>query len=76
MMKDNFVGKGGYMMEKKHDSRRSFLKHILAGAGVIAGTVAAVRSAKAKPVEPGRQKNHDLYRETTAFSKYYKSLRS
>lgn len=63
-------------MEKQDDARRSFLRHILAGAGVIAGTVAIVRSAKAGPVKPGPEKNHDLYRETSAFNKYYKSLRS
>jgi hypothetical protein len=63
-------------MEKQDDARRSFLKRFLAGAGVIAGAVAVARSAKAGPVKPGPEKNHDLYRETQAFSKYYKSLRS
>jgi hypothetical protein len=76
MMKDNFVDKGGIGMEKQHDSRRSFLKHILAGAGVVAGSVAVVRSAKARPIKPDLAKDHDLYRETSAFNKYYKSLRS
>ncbi len=49
---------------------------MLAGAGVIAGTVTIVRSAKAGPTKSGREKNHDLYRETSEFNKYYKSLRS
>ncbi len=63
-------------MEKQNGSRRSFLKHILAGVTVMAGTVAAIRSAKAAPVKPVAEKKHDLYRETSSFNKYYKSLRS
>ena len=63
-------------MEKQQGSRRSFLKHILAGATVVAGVVASVRSSKAGPVKQDAETNHDLYRETSSFSKYYKSLRS
>jgi hypothetical protein len=76
MVNDNLVDKGGKRMEKQHDSRRSFLKHILVGAGVLAGTAGIVRSAKAGPAKRRLEKDHDLYHETSAFNKYYKSLRS
>ncbi len=63
-------------MEKQQDSKRSFLKHILAGTCAIAGTAAITRSAGADPAKRAVEKNHDLYHETSAFNKYYKSLRA
>lgn len=63
-------------MEKQQGSRRSFLKHILGGATVAAGAVASVGPSKAGAVKQDAEKNYDLYRETSSFSKYYKSLRS
>ena len=63
-------------MEKQENSRRSFLKHILAGAAVVSGTLAATRSAKASHVPMKKKENTELYRDTQAFLEYYKSLRS
>ncbi len=64
-------------MEKDQDKRRSFLKHILAGAAVVAGTVAAIKPARAKTVQQPLQGGGDvLYHESDAFKKYYDSLRS
>jgi len=71
--KDN---KEGSMKQEKDKKRRSFLKHVLAGGVVLAGTAAAVRPAGARsgPVQP--ESEETLYRESAEFSKYYKSLRS
>ena len=63
-------------MKKEQDSRRSFLKHMLAGTAAVAGTVAVVRSAKAKPVSVGDHSDEILYHESESFKKYYKTLRS
>ena len=68
--------KGGERMKKEQDNRRSFLKHVLAGSAAIAGTVAIVKSAKAKSVPAGQRTDEVLYRESDSFTKYYKSLRS
>lgn len=63
-------------MEKEQELRRSFLKHVLAGATVLAGVCITARLSKANSVRPTKAKEGDLYRETPEFSKYYKSLRS
>ena len=74
---NHIVEKGGKGMEKQQDSRRSLLKHILAGTCVIAGATVAARSAKAGPAnQRAPEEDRDLYRETPEFKKYYKSLRS
>ncbi|MCP4339082.1 MAG: twin-arginine translocation signal domain-containing protein [Desulfobulbaceae bacterium] len=36
------------MKKKVKDSRRSFLKHVIAGTAVVAGTTTIARPAKAK----------------------------
>ncbi|PID42482.1 MAG: Tat pathway signal protein [Proteobacteria bacterium] len=61
-------------MEK--EKRRSFLKHMLAGSAVIAGTSVAVKPAKAKKKAEPAGSDEVLYYESEAFKKYYKSLRS
>ncbi|MEE4241870.1 MAG: twin-arginine translocation signal domain-containing protein [Desulfopila sp.] len=64
-------------MKKDQDKRRSFLKHILAGAAVVAGSVAAIKPAKAKSLQQPIQGRDDvLYHESDSFKKYYDSLRS
>lgn len=62
-------------MEKDQDKRRSFLKHILAGAAVVAGSVASIKSAKAKTVVQPEDCDDILYRESDSFKKYYNSLK-
>jgi hypothetical protein len=64
-------------MKKVEEKRRSFLKHILTGAAVVAGTVAAIQPARAKTLQQPLQGERDvLYHESDAFKKYYDSLRS
>ena len=61
-------------MEKDQEKRRSFLKHFLAGAAVAAGSVAAIKPAKAKTIELKQHGKDVLYHESESFKKYYKSL--
>lgn len=64
-------------MEKDQDKRRSFLKHIVAGAAVIAGGVAAIKPARAAKTAAAPQNGEETcYRESENFKKYYDSLRS
>lgn len=63
-------------MENEKKERRSFLKHILAGSAVLAGTAAAVKPAKAKTHSVITNTDEVLYHESDAFKKYYKSLSS
>lgn len=64
-------------MKEDQDKRRSFLKHILAGAAVVASTVAAIQPARAKTLQQPVQGGGDvLYHESEGFKKYYDSLRS
>jgi len=63
-------------MKNEQDKRRSFLKHLLAGATVVAGTVAAIRPAKAKPAISEKESGVDvLYHESESFKKYYDSIK-
>ena len=63
-------------MEKENKERRSFLKHILSGSAVLAGTAAAVKPARAGASQTIDRTGETLYRESESFKKYYKSLRS
>jgi len=63
-------------MKNEQDKRRSFLKHILAGAAVVAGSAAAIRPAKAKPTASQKDCDDVLYHESDSFKKYYDSLKS
>ena len=63
-------------MKNEEGKRRSFLKHLLAGATVVAGSVAAIKPAKAKPAAVGKEGGDVLYHESENFKKYYQSLKS
>ncbi|HKJ65178.1 MAG TPA: twin-arginine translocation signal domain-containing protein [Desulfopila sp.] len=64
-------------MEKDQDKRRSFLKHILAGAAVVAGSVAAIKPARArKTAAVTHDGDETCYQESENFKKYYDSLKS
>lgn len=62
-------------MKQEQDARRSFLKQILAGTIVAAGTVVSTNSAKAQSKKTIDQSNETLYHESEAFKRYYDSLR-
>jgi len=65
------------MKKKEEDSRRSFLKHALAGTSALAGIAAIVRPAKAVKSAPMLNRlDETLYHESESFKKYYKTLRS
>ncbi|WP_457572696.1 hypothetical protein [Desulfolithobacter sp.] len=65
------------MQQRQDDSRRSFLKSLLAGSAVAAGVVTSSRPARADRASRDRQVQDEvLYRETAAFRDYYKTLRS
>lgn len=61
-------------MKQDQDKRRSFLKHILAGAAVVAGSVAVIKPVKAKRVLQLKDSDDVLYHESENFKKYYDSL--
>ena len=63
-------------MKEDKDKRRSFLKHVLAGAAVVVGSAAAIKPAKAKTAVQPEECNDILYRESESFKKYYDSLKS
>ena len=62
-------------MQKDKDKRRSFLKHVLAGAAVVVGSAAAIKPAKAKQASTARENDDILYQESESFKKYYQSLK-
>lgn len=62
-------------MKQDKDRRRSFLKHIVAGAAVVAGSLAVIRPVKAKPVFTRKEGDDVLYHESESFKKYYESLK-
>ncbi len=63
-------------MKKEREERRSFLKHLLAGTAVVAGTVSSVKASKARSVSKQKEENEILYHESESFKSYYKTLRS
>ncbi len=62
-------------MQNEKKERRSFLKHILAGSAVLAGTAAATKPARAGTRKQSVETGEILYHESEAFKKYYDSLR-
>lgn len=64
------------MKNQGDDNRRSFLKHLFAGAATLVGTAAIIKTAKANTVLPKTGTAETLYRESEEFKKYYRSLRS
>jgi len=62
-------------MQQTQDNRRSFLKHVLAGTAIVAGTTLTGKKARAGEKMKAAQPEEILYRETENFKKYYESLR-
>ncbi len=63
-------------MKKEEEKRRSFLKHIIAGTAVVAGTAAIVKPVKAESASTVNSSGETLYHESESFKKYYKTLKS
>ena len=63
-------------MKEDKDKRRSFLKHVLAGAAVVVGSAAAIKPVKAKTMAQPKDCDDILYHESESFKKYYESLKS
>lgn len=62
-------------MKQKKEERRSFLKHLLAGSAIAAGTAVSAKTAKAQSIKIIDQSRETLYTESEAFKRYYQSLR-
>jgi hypothetical protein len=62
-------------MQHNQENRRSFLKHVLTGTAIVAGTTLTGKKAKAREKMKAEQPEEILYRETKNFQKYYESLR-
>lgn len=62
-------------MEQNNEDRRSFLKQVLAGSAVVAGTALTGKPARAMKKKESEHGDEILYRESDAFKKYYESLR-
>jgi len=62
-------------MKQKDETRRSFIKNILAGSAVAAVTAVSAKSARAtKKTLPEKRTDEILYRETEDFKRYYETL--
>ena len=62
-------------MQQKDDNRRSFLKQLLAGSAIVAGSTLIGKKAPAKEQIEGKRPDEILYRKSESFKKYYESLR-
>jgi len=62
-------------MQQNDESRRSFLKQVLAGSAVVAGAALTEKKARAGEAVKTQKSGEILYRESKAFTKYYDSLR-
>lgn len=63
-------------MKEDKDKRRSFLKHVLAGAAAVVGSAAVIKPVKAGTTTQPKDSDDILYQESESFKKYYKSLKS
>ncbi|MEN8189158.1 MAG: hypothetical protein ABFS19_04880 [Thermodesulfobacteriota bacterium] len=62
-------------MEQKDDTRRSFLKQILVGSTLAAGSTLTLKKAQASKEKEVERPEEICYRRTEEFEKYYNSLR-
>lgn len=62
-------------MQQNDESRRSFLKQVLAGSAVATGVALTGKKASARENKAAQRSDEVLYHETEAFKNYYKSLR-
>jgi len=62
-------------MKENDDQRRSFLKQMLAGSAIIAGSTVSSRKAQASETAKNSRPQEILYKKSDAFQKYYDSLR-
>ncbi len=61
-------------MKKNDESRRTFLKSLLAGSAVVAGVATTAKAARTSAAKNTLPVNETLYRETDTFKQYYQSL--
>jgi hypothetical protein len=62
-------------MRETDNKRRSFLKQLLAGSAVAAGSALVGKKVSARETKPNKRPDEILYRKTDDFKKYYDSLR-
>ena len=62
-------------MKENDDKRRSFLKQMLAGSAIVAGSALAGKKAQARESKESNRPEEILYKKSDDFQKYYDSLR-
>lgn len=62
-------------MKENDDKRRSFLKQILAGSAIVAGSAIAGKKVQARETMKNSRPEEVLYKKSDDFQKYYDSLR-
>lgn len=62
-------------MKENDGKRRSFLKQLVAGSAIVAGTALVGKKVQASENKAGKRPEEVLYKKSEAFQKYYDSLR-
>lgn len=62
-------------MKENDDKRRSFLKQILAGSAIVAGSALVGKKVQARETKKSNRPEEVLYKKSDDFQKYYDSLR-
>lgn len=62
-------------MKENDDKRRSFLKQLVAGSAIVAGTALVGKKVQAAEDKASKRPEEVLYKKSPAFQKYYDSLR-
>ncbi len=62
-------------MKENDEKRRSFLKQLVAGSAIVAGSALVSKKVQARETASNKRPEEILYKKSDAFQKYYDSLR-
>ncbi len=62
-------------MKENDEKRRSFLKQLVAGSTIVAGSALVGKKVQARETAKNKRPEEILYKKSDAFQKYYDSLR-
>ena len=62
-------------MKENGEKRRSFLKQLVAGSAIVAGSALVSKKVQARETAKRKRPEEILYTKSDAFQKYYDSLR-
>ncbi len=62
-------------MKENDEKRRSFLKQLVAGSAIVAGSTLVSKKVQARETAKNKRPEEILYKKSDAFQKYYDSLR-